>query len=592
MLLVNARGLSYAALMLRFLHTKWIFPFLLGTLLISAGVWAAAWRAALTPLAEQASSELALASDQLTRHLFRYRELAVVLAEHPVLKRRLNNAELDTADQLLQSMADMTGAHQLLLIDRDGHVLAASQQTTTKLDPSRPLIHRALTGALGADARFQAQAKGTTRRVFSFAAPVLNAKRQSQGVVIARTDLLDFEENWPSTAAALFFTLNGARVFAANRLDLVNVARPPEGFLNSSVSGWTGHEVWTLEAGPYLPDRALHLTRDLPVIGLHGEILLDTAPAERSAALLAAIAAAISLGVGGLLLAVGERRRALNERLRIEAAANARLEARVVERTTALSEANLDLLRENRERREAEAALKKAQDDLVQAGKLSALGQMSAGISHELNQPLMAIRSFSENATLFLERGQEDQAGQNLTRISELAHRMGRIIKNLRAFVRNENEPTGKVDLGRVLSTAIELTEPRLKADRVTLDWVPPAQPIYAKAGEVRLSQVFVNLINNAADAMVDQDQRHLRIVINDGKTLSVTVRDTGPGIQDPDRIFEPFFSTKQVGDEGMGLGLSISYGLVQSFGGDIRGRNCTNGAMFTVELPYWEDTE
>lgn len=584
--------------MLRFLHTKWIFPFLLGTLMISAGVWAVAWRAALGPLAEQASSELELASDQLTRHLFRYRELAVVLARHPVLQARLSGEIQDTqaADELLQEMADMTGAHQLLLADETGQVLAASHLTQQQLDPDSAMIHRALTGALGSEAEFQAVGKGALRRVFSFAAPVLVEgppdHGPDHGVVIARTNLLDFEENWPSTASALFFTLNGARVFVSNRLDLVSVPRPAERFLNNSASHWTGHEVWAIEAGPYLPDRALHLTRDLSTVGLSGEILLDTAPAERSAALLAAIAGAICLGIGGLLLAVGERRRALNERLRIEAAANARLEARVAERTQALSEANLDLLRENRERREAEAALKKAQDDLVQAGKLSALGQMSAGISHELNQPLMAIRSFSENAELFLERGQQEQAGQNLTRISELAHRMGRIIKNLRAFARNENEPMGKVDLGQVVSTAVELTEPRLKADQITLDWVPPAAPVFAKAGEVRLSQVFVNLINNAADAMMGQDRRHIRIVINDGKKLSVTVRDTGPGIEDPDRIFEPFFSTKQVGEDGMGLGLSISYGLVQSFGGDIRGRNCENGAMFTVELPYWKDAE
>lgn len=578
--------------MLRFLHTKWIFPFLLGTLVISAGVWAVAWRAALTPLAEQASSELELATDQLTRHLFRYRELAVVLARHPDLRARLSGEAEDpkTADDLLRAMADMTGAHQLLLVDASGRVLAASHQTQQQLDPAGAMLHRALTGALGSEAEFQAVGDDSLRRVFSFAAPVLG--EVEHGAVVARTNLLDFEENWPSTASALFFTLNGERVFVSNRLDLVSVARPSERFLNSSANHWTGHEVWAIEAGPYLPDRALHLTRDLSTVGLSGEILLDTAPAERSAALLAAIAAAICLGIGGLLLAVGERRRALDERLRIEAAANARLEARVAERTQALSEANLDLLRENRERREAEAALKKAQDDLVQAGKLSALGQMSAGISHELNQPLMAIRSFSENATLFLERGQEEQAGQNLTRISELSHRMARIIKNLRAFARNEAEPTGKVDLGQVVSTAVELTEPRLKADRVTLDWVPPATPVYAKAGEVRLSQVFVNLINNAADAMIGQEDRHIQIAVNAGKTLSVTVQDSGPGIEDPDRIFEPFFSTKQVGDEGMGLGLSISYGLVQSFGGDIRGRNCESGAMFTVELPYWKDAE
>ncbi len=102
--------------------------------------------------------------------------------------------------------------------------------------------------------------------------------------MIARTNLLDFEENWPSTASALFFTLNGERVFVSNRLDLVSVSRPAERFLNSSASHWAGHEVWTIAGGPYLPDRALHLTRDLSTVGLSGEILLDTAPAERSAA--------------------------------------------------------------------------------------------------------------------------------------------------------------------------------------------------------------------------------------------------------------------------------------------------------------------
>ncbi|WP_371169946.1 sensor histidine kinase [Aliiroseovarius sp. 2305UL8-7] len=578
--------------MFRYLRTKWVFPFLLGTLAVSAGVWAVAWRAALAPLAEQASSELALASDQLTRHLFRYRELAVVLAEHPVLRARLGGEEDadGAADQLLQSMADMTGAHHLSLVGVDGKVLAASGEGAAQLDPSAPLISRALNGALGAEARFQTAQNGATRRVFSFAAPMHAPDGSALGTVVARTNLLDFEENWPSTAAALFFTQNRARVFATNRLDLVNAAHPEDQYLTTAPSRWTGHEVWELDAGPYFPDRAIHMTRNLPVVGLTGEILLDTGPAERSAALLAGIAAAICLGIGALLLAVGERRRALNERLRIEAAANARLEARVAERTQALSTANTDLLRENRERREAEAALKKAQDDLVQAGKLSALGQMSAGISHELNQPLMAIRSFAENGTQFLERGSTDKAQQNLGRISELSQRMGRIIKNLRAFARNESEPMGKVDLAQVIDTAVELSGARLRADGVALDWQPPNTPIYARGGEVRLSQVFVNLINNAADAMAGQNDKIIQIRVIAEHALSVTVCDTGPGIKDPDHIFEPFYTTKQVGDDGMGLGLSISYGLVQSFGGDIRGRNSETGAIFTVELPYWQE--
>lgn len=560
----------------------------MGTFVLSACVWALAWRAALAPLSEQAASELALASDQLKRHLFRYRELAVVLAEHPVLRARLDGADGAGADALLQSMADKTGAYHLSLISAGGQTIAVSGGTNIPLDPRAPLLFRAGTGALGIEARFHQTQKGTTRRLYSFAAPIHGPDGAAIGAVIARTTLLDFEENWPSTAAALFFTLENSRVFAANRLDLVSVARPPEGFLNHRAATWAGHEVWTLEAGPYLPDRAIHLTQDLPVIGLTGEILLDTAPAERSAALLAAIAGAICLGIGALLMAVGERRRALNERLRIEAAANARLEARVAERTQALSTANSDLLRENRERREAEAALKKAQDDLVQAGKLSALGQMSAGISHELNQPLMAIRSFAENGSLLMERGQAEKAAQNLGRISTLAHRMGRIIKNLRAFARQESEPISDVDLGQAVDQAVEMLAPRLRAEGVALDWTRPEQGPMVRGGEVRLQQVAMNLISNAMDAMADSDPKRVEITlqVNDARA-TLFVRDTGPGIDQPDRIFDPFYSTKQVSaTEGMGLGLSISYGLVQSFGGAIKGRNHPDGgAVFTVEL-------
>ena len=576
--------------MFRYLRTKWVIPFLIGTLAISAGVWAVAWRAALSPLSDQAASELALASDQLTRHLFRYRELAVVLAEHPVLRDRLGG-EVDSegeADALLQAMADMTGAYHLSLVGLDGKVLAASGEGEAQVDPGAPLIHRALTGALGVEARFQAVESGATQRIFSFAAPIHKGAEQTLGTVVARTDLLDFEENWPSTAAALFFTLNGSRVFAANRSELVSAERAREDFLKSSASLWAGREVWTLDAGPYLPNRAIHLSRDLPVIGLTGEILLDTAPAERSAALLAGIAAAICLGIGALLLAVGERRRALNKRLQMEAAVNARLEARVAERTKALSTANADLLRENRERREAEAALNKAQADLVQAGKLSALGQMSAGISHELNQPLMAIRSFADNGTVFLERGQTDEVGQNLGRISQQAGRMDRIIKNLRAFARQESEPITNVDLVQVVDQALEMLGPRIVADRVHVDWTRPPNAPQVRGGEVRLQQVVMNLMSNAMDAMAARVHKKIEITLEPtAERVILSVRDTGPGIDQPDRIFDPFYTTKEVSPtEGMGLGLSISYGLVQSFGGAIRGRNHPKGgAIFTVEL-------
>ena len=125
------------------------------------------------------------------------------------------------------------------------------------------------------------------------------------------------------------------------------------------------------------------------------------------------------------------------------------------------------------------------------------------------------------------------------------------------------------------------------------MDWQPPNIPVFAWGGEVRLVQVFVNLINNAADAMSQQDDRLISIAINNGERLAVTVRDIGPGIENTEKLFEPFYTTKAVGSsEGMGLGLSISYGLVQSFGGNIRGTNAQTGAVFTVELEYYREDE
>ncbi len=337
--------------------------------------------------------------------------------------------------------------------------------------------------------------------------------------------------------------------------------------------------------GPYLPRRALHLTRDLEVIGLVGEVLVDVAPARRLAGWQAATVVAICLAFGALLYLATERRRVL-------ARANAVLESRVLARTSDLSDTNAQLRREVAERQETEAALQRAQADLVQAGKLSALGQMSAGISHELNQPLMAIRSFAENGAEFLERGQTDVAAGNLTRISDLARRMGRIIKNLRAFARQENTGAGRVELVGVLDQVIELTGARLRQEGVTLIYEQPGHPIWVRGGEVRLGQVFVNLISNTVDAMINSPDKVLTLEIDDGDGLSVTLRDTGPGIDVPDKVFEPFYSTKEVGaSEGMGLGLSISYGIVQSFGGDIRGENATEGgALFTVSLEVWRE--
>lgn len=565
--------------------------FVLVVTALAAGVWYYGYRQALDQLARRAQSDLALASDRLSTQLQGYQELAVLTADHPGLTGLLDVDRQQAAQMLLLEIADKTAALDVMFVDTAGVVLAAAHGVLGADVSDTPYFRRAMHGALGSD---HGLVGNLDLRAYIYAAPAFDADGRVRGALIIVADIEDVEWNWRGSTPAVFFTDAIGQVFISNRSELLFWIRSQDAQGLNPASGAPrpfevqqigDHNVWHLGWGPYLPKRALHLVQDLPVIGLRGEVLVSVAPARRLAALQASAVLAICLAFGALLYLATERRRTL-------ALANVVLESRVKERTRELSASNEQLRREVAERQEAEAALKQAQADLVQAGKLSALGQMSAGISHELNQPLMAIRSFAENGAQYLERGRPDVAADNLGRISDLARRMGRIIKNLRAFARQESEAAGRVDIVAVMDAVIELTGPRLRQDGVQLDYNKPTNPVWVHGGEVRLGQVFVNLLSNAADAMAESDRKVLSLEVLDGAQLIVSVRDTGPGIEVPDKMFEPFYSTKEVGaSEGMGLGLSISYGIVQSFGGDIRGENIPGGgALFTVQLERWRD--
>ncbi|MEQ8877059.1 MAG: ATP-binding protein [Phycisphaerales bacterium] len=577
--------------MTKMLRTKLIVValFLGAVAACAAGIWHYAHIQALAQLEKQGRADLALASDRFTGELRRFRELAVLMAEHPAFDDLTAEDGVARADWVLQDAADKSGALALYYTDTAGTVLARAGDVTLRPGGSR-YFRRAMRGALGT---FYGRLGPDGRRVYAFAAPAFGPEG-IKGSVIALVDMIEVEWDWIGGQPPVFFTDPEGRIFLSNRQEILGwqpredgtaLAPPIDPAPEFSAVRRGSYEIWRMDWGDYLPRAALHLARDEPVIGMTGHALVDTAPARRIAWLQTSVFTVICLAFGAVLLQLGERRRTL-------ANANAQLETRVAERTAELSEANIALRHEVQDREEAEAALKRAQDELVQAGKLSALGQMSAGISHELNQPLMAIQQFADNGGSFLAKGRTDAAGENLNRISQLAARAARIIKNLRAFARNESEPMGKVDLVQVIDTAVELTESRLRKDGVTLDWQRPAHPVHALGGEVRLVQVFVNLINNGAEAMSAQAEKRVGIRIETGPPLSVTVQDIGPGISDPDKMFEPFYSTKAVGsDDGMGLGLSISYGLVQSFGGNIRGTNAAGGgAVMTVQLEPWQE--
>lgn len=569
-----------------------IGAFLALVLAVAAGVWRYGYVQGLNQLSRQGAVDLALASDRLTGQLQRYRELAVLTADRPALAAAIGTGANPDTRALLLEIADKTAALDVVLVDGQGRVLSAARSEVGADLSKTNYVRRAMQGALGGAHGVR---NPLDERVYYYAAPIFDASSQVMGVVVVIANIAGIEWDWVGGNPAVFFTDETGEVFISNRSELVFWRRPmgqtglvpPHGVapsFDSYVQG--GHEVWQLGWGPYLPQSALHMTRALPVVGLTGEVLLDVRPARRLALAQAAAVAALFLAFGALLFVATERRRTL-------AQANAFLEERVAERTEELEHSNIQLRREAAEREEAQVALAQAQVDLVQASKLSALGQMSAGISHELNQPLMAIRSFAENGLQYMERDKPEKATENLTRISDLARRMGRIIKNLRAFARQETESLVRIDVVAVLDSAIELTQARLHQDGVALRFDRPNTEIWVRGGEVRLGQVFVNLITNAADAMGVVEDKTLHIHIDHGDTLCLRFCDTGPGIDVPEKVFDPFYSTKGVGaSEGMGLGLSISYGIVQGFGGEIRGNNTEQGAEFTVQLDYWHEGE
>jgi len=559
--------------------------FVAAVAICAAGLWRYGYGQALHQLEKQGRADLALASDRFTGQLRRYQELAVLMADHPTLAGITTGRDVQAARSLLLEAADKTGAMGLAYADANGRILAQAGDAPRDLSRN-DAFNRATQGALGVGyGRLGAQGG----RAYIYAAPAFAADGLVRGALIVLVDIAELEWDWIGGQPPVFFTEEEEQVFVSNRSELLfwqarddgpgyrPSGMPAPDFTAHDIAG---HEVWQMDWGDYLPERALHLTQSLPVIDMTGHALIDVAPARRLAVLQSLMFAVICLAFGAVILQVTERRRTLAD-------ANAQLEQRVTERTRDLTTANRALRREIRERLEAEAALKKAQDDLVQAGKLSALGQISAGISHELNQPLMAIRQFADNGAQFLDRENPEKASDNLSRISTLAARMARIIRNLRAFAKQESEPVARVDIVTVIGQALELSEARLKSDGVTVHWSPPDAPIHVMGGEVRLGQVLINLMSNAADAMLQSPVKDITLTVDPSSPVVVEVRDTGPGIDEPEKIFDPFYSTKEVGStEGMGLGLSISYGLVQSFGGDIKGRNAPDGgAIFSIEL-------
>jgi two-component system C4-dicarboxylate transport sensor histidine kinase DctB len=345
-------------------------------------------------------------------------------------------------------------------------------------------------------------------------------------------------------------------------------------------------------AGPMLSQSRGLVTRNWQMV-----YLSDLAPARasaRAAALLTVLSEALAVM---LVLYARQRHRLGRQRQRAREdlqRAYDQLEHLVADRTASLEQITRELRDENAVRRQAEEQLRKAQSELVQAGKMAVLGQLSAGITHELNQPLTALRTMADNARVLIERGRHADASANLTTISQLVERMGQLTGQLRQFARKSDTRPSAVPVADAVTAALFLVERRIAQERVGFRMATHPRDLYALCDSNRLQQVLVNLFSNALDAMEMAGSRPRQLVVEagrEGARVLISVTDSGPGIPEDVRahLFEPFFTTKPQG-KGLGLGLAISEQIVRESGGRLRAESPPEGgARFIIDLPRAE---
>nr|WP_281438204.1 sensor histidine kinase [Rhizobium sp. BG4] len=570
-----------------------------------------ATRAYMAEASAQAGTALRLAVSALSGHLNRYEALPALIADHDDIKELVAHPEdkglRDAANLYLKEINHLLKSSDIYVITPDGETIAASNfdlpdSFVGENFSYRPYFQEAIAGK---QSRFYALGTTSLKRGYYFGSPI-RVGDEIRGVIVFKVDIDMIESSW---------TGGEYRIFVSDPEGIIFMSGKPE-WLYNSILPLTTDRLQRTEASRRYANAtlaALPVNRsrfeDHNLMGLVEEgvqkeylvlssymtaedwtvnVLLDTG-SVRAQARTALAAVFLFLCIAGLAFAVlRQRRMRLNERMHLQAEARNELERRVEERTADLARVNSRIEEEIAERRLTEKQLRQTQADLIQAGKLAGLGQMSAALSHEFNQPLAAAKTYTDSATVLLDRGRTDEAQDNIRRIGGLIDRMASISKHLRNFARKPNEKLGPVPLDEAIRDTLEIVAWRIKAADADLRLDLGLHPPVVRAGSVRLQQVLVNVISNAADAVEGLDDRRIEVrASEEAGRVVLTVRDFGPGVPAAiaERIFDPFFTTKGVG-KGLGLGLSISYNIIKDFGGSLTVANHPDGgAEFRIEL-------
>ena len=482
--------------------------------------------------------------------------------------------------QMFFEFIDEISIESITLMDRTGQIVAVAGKENLNVNSSNKIIFN--TAISTNDTVMNIIEKNENEFGFFYSRKIENDQRVL-GVLSIEVDLKKFENSWKSAGELIFISNGEGKIVLATEPTWKglsdDLAWKNQNSKNIIKRGYSVAKGWvdSNESDQYFNDSSfVRFNKNIPILNWKMSSFENYSGVRERVNTILALEILIFLLLLVLSLYSLNRKKILRLNL-------------FEEETIKLRELNKKLETEMEQRKRVEKNLLAVEQTLEQHSKLAALGEMSAAISHELNQPLAAMKTYLAGASLLLKRNRPHETIAALMRIDGLIHRMGEITKQLKSFARKNTESFVPLNFNDAILEAMSIMEPQLKQSGIKIDTNIPSEPVLIVGDQQRLEQVIINLIRNAIDALDDTELPSITISLYKNNSVRFSIRDNGKGINDLEKLFEPFQTSKDPG-KGLGLGLAISSNIISELGGSLSGENLTpTGAEFTIKLPLFD---